>query len=163
VAKPKGRFLADCNLPDWTGQHGTFSHTAGVEHGKLKHVPSTSDLLGVAMPPSIAAEARRAASDLSTALQVGPAAIPTCEVSEVAWRRMLLLSVVADSRTVYVLSSGHRYPQHVMQEYSPPGSPRSDSSDRGVGAHAWRPSRFGPLMKGPKQRRCQVACVVYAL
>jgi hypothetical protein len=41
-----------------------------VEHGKLKHVPSTSDLLSVAMPPSIAAEARRAASDLSTALQV---------------------------------------------------------------------------------------------
>lgn len=43
---------------------------AGVEQGKLKHVPSTSDLLGAAMPQAIAAEARRAASDLGTALQV---------------------------------------------------------------------------------------------
>lgn len=43
---------------------------AGIEHGKLKHVPSTSDLLGAALPPSIAAEARRAASDLGAKLQV---------------------------------------------------------------------------------------------
>ena len=51
-----------------------FQITAGVEAGKLKHVPSTGDLLSahVAVPPSIAAEARRAASDLGTALQVGP-------------------------------------------------------------------------------------------
>jgi hypothetical protein len=51
-----------------------YTLSAGVEHGKLKHVPSTGDLLSahVAVPPSIAAEARRAASDLSTALQVGP-------------------------------------------------------------------------------------------
>jgi hypothetical protein len=53
-------------------------HIAGVEHGKLKHVPSTGDLLSahVAVPPSIAAEARRAASDLGTALQVGPGVRP---------------------------------------------------------------------------------------
>ena len=50
----------------------------GVEHGKLKHVPSTGDLLSahVAVPPSIAAEARRAASDLGTALQVGAYILP---------------------------------------------------------------------------------------
>ena len=55
------------------------AHAAGVEHGKLKHVPSTSDLLSahVAVPPGIAAEARRAASDLGTALQVASAPGPS--------------------------------------------------------------------------------------
>lgn len=119
---------------------------AGVEHGKLKHVPSTGDLLSthVAVPPSIAAEARRAASDLGTALQVGPGVRPLHVRSQelcCGETRASTASAVPGGQstclaaTLSVISAWRLHAQTAVQEYSPPGSPRSDFSDRGVRAH----------------------------